>query len=348
MLFVEPNTGLICAFNGFNLYLICQVTPLFVACRMGSYESAVDVVRLLLQYGANPNKLAEDPQGNWCAPLDWASYHGRVEMVEALLRSGARQDHGTETTPFKSVTRDPKIDKLLQEYASGEATRFRSSVGGIERSLQEKKPHIFTQIRSIFDGKSVRQVLEESSIVIQTALLALLSIFLPERRDDLQTMTTTPLAETKEGLKSFLEAVIKSGMATDAHREMVYVLGNTKVGKTSLTETYKYFFENPDKTPKSILAKPDQKTRIAEVYNDAVLPDMGRKKIKEEKKDGITLISFEPNSEEHHVNDKCFIKIVDFGGHQVICGFEEKNIQNFSFRSISAILNGSSVRMGSS
>ena len=328
MLFVEPNTGLICAFNGFNLYLICQVTPLFVACRMGSYQSAVDVVRLLLQYGANPNKLAEDPQGNWCAPLDWASYHGRVEMVEALLRSGARQDHGTETTPFKSVTRDPKIDKLLQEYASGEATRFRSSVGGIERSLQEKKPHIFTQIRSIFDGKSVRQVLEESSIVIQTALLALLSIFLPERRDDLQTMTTTPLAETKEGLKSFLEAVIKSGMATDAHREMVYVLGNTKVGKTSLTETYKYFFENPNKTPESILAEHRPElliTKIAEVYNNEILPNMRRKKIKIEKKDGITLISFD--SEEHPDDkdkDKCFIKIVDFGGHQVICAFEKR------------------------
>ena len=68
---------------------------------MGNYESAVDVARLLLQYGANPNKLAKDKRGNCCAPLYWACSHGRVEMVEALLRSGARQDHGTETTPFK-------------------------------------------------------------------------------------------------------------------------------------------------------------------------------------------------------------------------------------------------------
>ena len=187
----KSSFGLIC---DFNIYLIFQVTPLFVPCRIGNYQSAVDVARLLLQYGANPNKLAKDEQGNCCAPLYWACYHGRVEMVEALLRSGARQDHGTETTPFKTVTRDPKIDKLLREFASGEATHFRTSADEIERSLQKKKPHIYTKLRSIFDGKSVRQVLEEGRIVIQTALLALLSIFLPEWRDDLQTMTTTPLS----------------------------------------------------------------------------------------------------------------------------------------------------------
>ena len=95
------------------------------------------------------------------------------------------------------------------------------------------------------------------------------------------------------------------------------------MGKTSLTETYKFFFENPDRTPESILADPELSTQIAEVYNDAILPHMRREKIKEEKKDGITLIRFEPNSEEHP-DDKCFIKIVDFGGNQVICTFENR------------------------
>ena len=320
---------------------------------MENYESAVNVARLLLQFGANPNKLAVDKQGNCCAPLYWACHHGRVEMVEALLRSGAIQDHGTETTPFKAVTRDPTIVKLLREYAPAETTRFGTSADEIESILREKKTLMYREIRNIFDEKPVRKVLEESSIVIQTALLALLSIFLPERRDNMQVMTTTPLAETREDLRSFLEAVIKSGVATDACREMLYVLGNTNVGKTSLTETYKHFFENPEKTPESILAEPELKTQIAEVYNDAILPhmrrkNMRRKKIKEEKKDGITLISFEPNSEEHPDDiEKCFIKIVDFGGHQVICAYET-GTQKFSFRSISAVLNYSFVRMVSS
>lgn len=293
---------------------------------MGSYKSAVDVARLLLQHGADPNKLAQDEQGNRCAPLFWACHHGRVEMVKDLLRFGARPDHGTETTPIKSVTRDPKIDQLLREAASGEATHLSTSADEIERSLQDKEPQIFAQLENIFDGKSVREVLGKSKTVIQTALLALLSIFLPERRDELQTQATTPLAETKEELKSFLEAVIKSGVATDARREMLYVLGNTNVGKTSLTETYKYFFENPDNTPKSILTEnlPELLiTKIAEVYNDAILPHLPRQKIEEEKKDGINLVSFEPDSEEL-TDDKCLIRIVDFGGHQVICAFEKR------------------------
>ena len=156
------------------------------------------------------------------------------------------------------------------------------------------------------------------------------SILLPEMREELQGLTSTPLGETKEDVNSYLEAVIKSDMATDAHREMLYVLGNTGSGKTSLTQTYKSFLETPDKPLESILTQdhPEQlKTRIAEVHNDTTLPQISSEQIKTENKDGDLLVSFKnisvpctDSSPDHDgiKMEKCYMKITDFGGHEVM------------------------------
>ena len=130
-------------------------------------------------------------------------------------------------------------------------------------------------------------------------------------------------------MNSYLEAVIKSGVATDARREMLYVLGNTGIGKTSLTETYKAFVENPDKTPESFLTQDHPqllKTRIAEVHKDAILPQILNGTLQLEKMgedtEDIQLVRFGNNRGEESLSeqemDKCLLKIIDFGGHQVI------------------------------
>ena len=173
-----------------------------------------------------------------------------------------------------------------------------------------------------------------------------LAILLPNMREELQGLTSTPLGETKEDVNSYLEAVIKSGVATDAHREMLYVLGNTGIGKTSLTETYKAFVENPDKPPESFLAQDHPqllKTRIAEVHKDAMLPKIMNGTTKIEEEGGILLVSFantsQPDSDSPAM-DKCLLKIIDFGGHQVVLVHSGREFSHvFFFRSTSAAPN---------
>ena len=166
----------------------------------------------------------------------------------------------------------------------------------------------------MFKCDSVSEALTKSDEVVQTALLATLAVLLPDMREELQELTCTPLGETREDVNSYLEA-------TDAHREMLYILGNTGIGKTSLTKS---FLERPD-NPESILTQdhPEElKTRIAEVHKDTMLPQISSETIQTEEKDGVLLVRFKSDSvpDTHHDGqemDKCFLKIIDFGGHQV-------------------------------
>ena len=180
----------------------------------------------------------------------------------------------------------------------------------------------------MFKCKSVSEALKRCEGVVFTALLATLAALLPDLREGLQGLTNTPLGKTREDVNSYLEAVIKSGVATDANREMLYILGNTGTGKTSLTETYKSFLEDPNKDPTSVLTEDSPhllRTRIAEVHKDAILPRIKTKTIQTEKKDDITLVRFKNNPQERDHKEqnfgpkmeKCLLKIVDFGGHQV-------------------------------
>ena len=170
--------------------------------------------------------------------------------------------------------------------------------------------------------------MDKSEGVVFTALLATLATLLPDLREGFQGLTNTPLGKTREDVNSYLEAVIKSGVATDANREMLYILGNTGTGKTSLTETYKSFLEDPNKDPTSVLSEDSPhllRTRIAEVHKDAILPQIKTKTIQTEEKDDITLVRFKNNPQERDHKEqnfgpkmkKCLLKIVDFGGHQV-------------------------------
>ena len=300
------------------------MSPLFVACWHGDSKFALDVAKVLLQHNANPNKPARDKQGKYCAPLFWACEHGSIQMAELLLDSGAKQGRGTETTPFRTVTRDPDIEKLLGEYASGERVPFRKNSSEIQRILQEleKMPHILKELANIFGGKSLSEVLEEeNSRIIQPCLLAALTVFLPNLREEIQGLTSTPLGETQEEVNSYLEALIKSGVATDAHREMLYLLGNTGTGKTSLTETYKAFFNRPEKIPEPFLTEDHpqlQNTKIADIHGDTILPKILSEMIHQrtDNNNNVLLISFESSPNEQEL-EKAFLKIVDFGGHQV-------------------------------
>ena len=94
----------------------------------------------------------------------------------------------------------------------------------------------------------------------------------PDFAKSLDALVHIPLnkfSHPKEVL-TFTEALIESGMATQVDRGLVFVLGNTSIGKTSLVNTFKSFVENPmNDRPSSVLTKQGDsliETQVLEVY----------------------------------------------------------------------------------
>lgn len=52
-------------------------------------EGATDIVKLLLDAGADPDIRSTWPQGLRMHPLSWSTFYGRHEIVELLLKHGA-------------------------------------------------------------------------------------------------------------------------------------------------------------------------------------------------------------------------------------------------------------------
>ena len=96
---------------------------------------------------------------------------------------------------------------------------------------------------------------------------------IPDFEKALQSLETIPLdrfSNPKEVL-TFLDALIDSGSAAQVERGLIFVLGNTNTGKTSLVNTFKSYVESPLKEPTSVLTKPGDglfETQILEVYDN--------------------------------------------------------------------------------
>ena len=185
--------------------------------------------------------------------------------------------------------------------------------------------HVLYQTSEAFGTDDVGEALEKSQGVTRTALLMLLKQIFPSLSEDFQKLTPTPLGETTEDLKSYLDAIIKSGVSSNANREVIYVLGNTNVGKTSLVESFKHFIKEDE--AKSCLTENDPKllkTRVAELYKDLSLSSEMQREVTVEQKDKVNLVKFgEEKEAEEYVKEtpkegleKCLFKIYDIGGHQ--------------------------------
>jgi hypothetical protein len=86
---------------------------------MAAYWGRVDVVRLLLEYGADPSIRNRDGK----TPLDLARESGHrevVSLIEEWLRRGGMPPHGAPVAPSSW----PLADMELVERLSGEAVRY--------------------------------------------------------------------------------------------------------------------------------------------------------------------------------------------------------------------------------
>ena len=109
----------------------------------------------------------------------------------------------------------------------------------------------------------------------QQVALILMNLLMPEMAASLATLATVPLHNfpTSKEVVTYLEALIKSGVAAEMERGLAFVLGNTGTGKTSFVNTLQTFAENPTSYPKAWLTEEHTdklETQILEVYDGSV------------------------------------------------------------------------------
>ena len=104
----------------------------------------------------------------------------------------------------------------------------------------------------------------------QQVCLLVLSLLFPELSSTIKPLSSIPVAKfkTPQEVEAIVDAFVTSGVAAQHDHGLVFVLGNTGSGKTSLTNTFKEFMESPTSTPKSVLTqdhKEMQETQVSEV-----------------------------------------------------------------------------------
>ena len=139
--------------------------------------------------------------------------------------------------------------------------------------------------------------------------------------DALVHIPLSRLSQPKEVL-TFVDALIESGIASQSEQGLVFVLGNTGTGKTSLVNTFKDFVENPSEKPRSGRTKPGDsliETQVLEVYDGLSLKT--EKGFKAELTSTssspafVTLKEFEQTMNKNSDNSRLQLKIVDLGNY---------------------------------
>ena len=103
---------------------------------------------------------------------------------------------------------------------------------------------------------------------------------------------------------------------------MVFVLGNTGTGKTSLVKTFESLVKSPSKEPTSVLTKPGDhliETQVLEVYDELSMNKDKTYKVElEGNSGGPTLVKLDENKEKESMEEagkreRLQLKLVDMG-----------------------------------
>ena len=145
---------------------------------------------------------------------------------------------------------------------------------------------------------------------------------IPDFEKSFQSLETIPLdrfSNPKEVL-TFVDALIDSGMAAQVERGLIFVLGNTNTGKTSLVNTFKSFVENPSKEPTSVLTKPGDdliETQVLELYDNLSLEQEKKFKVELSSISGaptlVRIEEVEDSAANESKEEGLQLKIVDLG-----------------------------------
>ena len=227
--------------------------------------SAEDDYHVPSEYFISPSELASDDDDNFVPPK--FDIPGQKEQFLHLLRE---IDSLTET--FEGITSPENCQILKTEFNADSLEEAFSSFDGVQKEV---------------------------------ALMVLQQVF-PSRRIDFAQLSNLQLKPFRSNYKiaNYIDAVIKSGVAADVDHGIVFLVGNTGVGKTSLANSLKAYVENPNDNPASILAGIGQyksliETQVLEVYKDVAFQrrqDMGVKVTNKEGQPSLVNFTSEPNN----------------------------------------------------
>ena len=212
----------------------------------------------------------------------------------------------------------------------GQASRVKEDAvfDSVEDLLSNEDPsESYEQITTIFDTGTVKEALQkcdrEGKRVVFNCLTILLSLLLPSLSSHLQTLTSTPLASftSSESLLSYMDNIIKYGVAAQLTRGLIHTVGNTGCGKSSLVNTLKKCLENPHQDPTPVLSQDNnhlKETQVLEVYSDVSFQHDDILKLL--KRDRLFSIEKQPSTiekERRRYSRPVKMNIFDLGGHTV-------------------------------
>ena len=204
---------------------------------------------------------------------------------------------------------------LLDEYMKKAEDR-----GPFEEILQKKEAKSFTELFSKLHDTIQRDIVLTMLYLLPTP---------PKIRQYVQEQTELNLADFKsmKDVLLYIDAMASSGASQEA-KATVCVLGNTSVGKSSLTRTLQDYCNNPTKEPKSCLTgDPKNKefieTKVLQIVDNVELKasSIPALNIKQEANSSkaftITSKSTKHDEESDDSNNPESISMtfIDFGGH---------------------------------
>ena len=198
---------------------------------------------------------------------------------------------------------------------------------GLKQELSVERKTMCDLIKGSFRVESLHAAFEvfNGHRIEQEVCLFILSQIFPEKLELLKTLSSSPMDnfESMADILRFVEAIIKSGLAAQKRNGLIFTLGNTGVGKSSLVNTVKRFVDNPTEDPCPVLAgehKELLETQVLEIYQDIHLPSAKQFEVKvEDVFSKPVLLELNETIESAKVaerNEKHGMKIVDMGGHK--------------------------------
>ena len=235
-------------------------------------------------------------------------------------------DHAKQHRSKDMVERTNGIQPPYERAVSAGGSFFQGILQEADQLLRApEKANLSSQCQQLFGGTSYTEAFKNFAGNQRKFCLMVLSQLFPQLSEKIEAnfkinlqLFTSPMA-----LLHYFDALITSGVTENVDRGVVFVLGNTRVGKSSFVNTLSNFLQNPMEEPEPVLANSDNKlleTQVLEFYDAKKFQHIKKLSVKLKKDESKTeLINFEVNNtpaEESNKTAQLNIKLVDMGGHQ--------------------------------
>ena len=273
-----------------------------------------------------------------CGGVTLRKKYGNPQRLEDLLRhmktNGQLKEQIIPDFSNVAVTKD-KREKSTSP--GSKESKFVALLIEAERILQRESVsrEFLVHVLKRFEGETLQEAWSEFDSLSREVALMILGLLCPELATKLSDIAEVPLEKfsSPSAVSHYLQALIQSGVAADIERGVIYVMGNSSVGKTSLVNTFKRYTENPKEGPWSKMTQKDDtlyETQMLEIYSGVNVTNVEEGESIEidlkQNNSGNQTISFKKSSGQgKDKNERRQLKITlfDFGGHTALCALND-------------------------